>query len=203
MKIASIIAGFTLISAFAAGAPRSFLDEKLRIDETVKSWVSCHNDGHAAAFASLYDQSVIYYGSKLTIAACIAKKETLLAEHLDFVMMLSSGIHYTPYENGIVRCDFIKSVSYGNVNNESPAYLVLQKNGNVYRIIAESDRETDKKSHHPLALGSELTLEEFAAANVPPEVVPEDTGYSWWWLAAGIAVVVPTGYMIFRRRRPS
>ncbi|HYC84739.1 MAG TPA: hypothetical protein VEB86_05930, partial [Chryseosolibacter sp.] len=152
----AVIAFFYLNSAAA---------QDLKVDVTaVKELVSKWNDAHtlrsSGAFSSLYSDKVKFYGSILPSHKCISTKEDVLKKRPGFHQKLNGDLVLTGYSNGVIRCDFVKSVTINDKVTEYNAYLVVKELDGNYYIVEESDLTTDRHLNNHADLGSRVAIKD-------------------------------------------
>jgi hypothetical protein len=158
--VALLAAGFTILAilrlstsstASRNSEPRvsptsgSSSDSELDSD-TIESRVNAWNAAHASrddlAFARLYADSVLYYGSQQARDACVSSKRVFLSKNPDFRQDVI-GVIRAQEQGDHGRADFLKRVLFHGKFTDYPSYLVFKKSGAGWQIVTEGDAVTD------------------------------------------------------------
>jgi hypothetical protein len=105
-------------------------------------WNDAHQLTNDKPFASLYANTVLFYGRKQSAEACIKAKQTYLQQHPDFHQRLVGEVKVEPL-GSFARATFVKEVSVGGKSTRYPSYLVLEPQGSGFVIRVEGDEVTD------------------------------------------------------------
>jgi hypothetical protein len=126
----------------------------------VSEWNEAHTLSTVGKLSSLYSDTVDFYGSILRRRTCIGMKRTMLEKQKDFVQVLTNELVLSGYDNGAVRCDFVKKVSHNNRTVDYRSYLIVRRIDGNYLIVGESDLITDRNIKHELDLGTGVKIKE-------------------------------------------
>jgi hypothetical protein len=152
-----------LILAAGLLCENTTLAQELQVDvNAVKNLVSKWNDAHTVntvgELSSLYSGTVNFYGTSLNSAKCIAAKRAMLKEQKDFSQVITGDLFLSGYSTGLIRCDFIKTVSVNGVATDYDAYLIIERIRGKYFIVGESDLITDSKLENAPDFGKKITI---------------------------------------------
>jgi hypothetical protein len=131
-----------------------------RVRDLVSEWNKAHTINTVGNLSLLYSDTVDYYGSKLRRRTCIAMKRAFLEKQKDFVQVLTNELVLSGYDNGAIRCDFVKKVSHQNRTVDYRSYLIVKRIDGNYLIVGESDWITDRNIKHEPDLGTRVTIKE-------------------------------------------
>jgi hypothetical protein len=181
------------------------LAQELTVDvDEVKNLVSKWNDAHTIStvdnFSHLYSGTVNFYGSSLQRDRCISIKRGLLQEQKDFKQGLKGDLFLSGYSSGVIRCDFVKSVTHDSTAVEYEAYLIIERISGKYLIVGESDLTTDQNITGAPDLGKKVTIRPRKAEPVraaDPAKEKSSTGSLSGLFQLGIALVVGIVGFIF------
>ena len=112
--------------------------------DLVEAWSQAHSLDNINQFNRLFDNTVLFYGSKLSKNECLLKKRSLLDKYPDFKQIIVSDIEVKKYELEQYLCSFIKRVTIGAKITDYPSYLIFRKYENDWKIVVESDEITDR-----------------------------------------------------------
>jgi hypothetical protein len=85
-------------------------------------------------------------------------KRAMLEKQKDFVQVLSNELVLSGYQNGDIRCDFVKKISHNNKTVDYRSYLIVKRISGDYFIVGESDLITDRNIKHEPDLGTKATI---------------------------------------------
>jgi len=122
----------------------SATDESASLTKLVNDWNNAHNSKDVAVLASLYNESVDYYGRAKDKNDCIDSKLSEFKKHKDYYQQIDGDIKCEKITDTEYKCLFLKRVTYNNKTKNYPSYLVFAKQVDKWFITAESDRVTDK-----------------------------------------------------------
>lgn len=118
--------------------------DQAAIVAVVNDWTQAHNEKDLRLFSSLYADQVVFYTESYSRAQCLKAKQRLLTVTYPSFHQENQKISLRNLGAGRVRAEFIKVVHYSNQSDSYEAYLVLEKQGNDWRIIKESDLTTER-----------------------------------------------------------
>ena len=153
---------FFLAAAYLLYLPTSIAQEvginTREIEPLIIEWNDAHNSRSTESFIKVYDKKVLYYTEQLTKAKCISLKQKLFREYPDYHQQIASNIKYKPYTAGFIKCDFTKEVIKDSVLWRYPAYILVSYEKGGYKIVGESDDDTDRTLNFYLKLGDQMDI---------------------------------------------
>ncbi len=175
-----------LIIAFALLCANISHAQELTVDvDAVKTLVTKWNEAHTLNtvdnLSPLYSNTVNFYGSSLLRDRCISIKRELLEEQKDFNQELNGDLFLSGYSSGVIRCDFVKTVTRNGKAADYDAYLVIERISGKYLIVAESDLLTDQNNDFTIDLGKKVTIKQRKSdpvSNNDPVREDSNPGYS-------------------------
>jgi hypothetical protein len=140
---------YLLNSCNGCGKTKTDTDKSVKIetslDELVEVWNNANNNKDINTLKSLYDTIVHFYQYKYTVAECIKRKIEYFEKYPDFKQVIEGKIFVDSLKDGLVRINFTKATIKDNKKEERvAAYLIFIKRGEVWKIYAESDLQTDR-----------------------------------------------------------
>jgi hypothetical protein len=141
--------------------------QELRVDVVavktlVSEWNAAHSLDKLETLSSLYSDTVNFYGRSLRNRQCLSITEAALEKNEDFQQTLKNELVLSRYSNGVVRCDFVKTVSYNKNVVDYPSYLIVKQFGRRYLIVGESDLVTDRNLGNVPKLGDKIDIKNVA-----------------------------------------
>jgi hypothetical protein len=130
-----------------------------KIDLLIEEWNIIHNARTLDGFKEVYAEDLVFYGTKTNQSKAVLLKEQLFLRQPEFRQRISSDITYTVYTNGVIKADFTKEVWDDKQWKPYESYLLVGYEKNRYRIVAESDYQTDKKVGYKPKLGKAVEME--------------------------------------------
>jgi hypothetical protein len=111
-----------------------------------EEWNQAHSMENINEFYQLFDNTVLFYGSRLSREECIAKKQSLLHKYAYFKQEILEDDFAVEELDGYYeyKSTFVKRVTVNGKTTDYPSYLIFKKKNNNFVIIAESDLATDK-----------------------------------------------------------
>jgi hypothetical protein len=122
--------------------------DQTAIDNVVNEWTKIHNDHNPTELGKLYAPTVLFYCKELPNQECVKIKVTALAKWPSYKQTIVSKIEVTPYESGVLKCDFTKEVVVYGSPKDYQSYLLLKNDSGKYLITGEGDRITDNNLHY-------------------------------------------------------
>lgn len=108
-------------------------------------WNKCHNDRDPNCFASLFSSNALFYSKTLTTTNIINLKASLFDKHPNFSQVINDNtVSYYRYGDTLA-IHFVKEVETVSGKKKYPSYLLILKDRDSDKIVAESDDITDKK----------------------------------------------------------
>lgn len=117
--------------------------EKIVFEKMIFEWNKKHQLKDVFLLESLYAKNVNFYGQQLSLKDCLDRKNELMCNDQTFSQSLLGNIICTTLNNGDVLCDFNKSVKMNGKAGIYPSYLVFRKIDGEWKIVTESDKQTD------------------------------------------------------------
>lgn len=109
----------------------------------VKKWNEANNSKNISEFLNLYHDTVFYYGRILNKNQSLINKLNFFDDNSDFYQQIYGDIDIEEKSQEI-KCSFIKRVVLKSKTSDYASYLVFKKINNKWRIIKESDLNTEK-----------------------------------------------------------
>lgn len=134
--------------------------EVAAVKNLISEWNKAHTASTVQTLSLLYSETVNFYGASLDRSKCISIKRAALEKQKDFAQMISNEQVLSGYSSGVIRCDFVKTVSRNNRTVNYQAYLIVKQFGGDYFIVGESDLITDKNIKNEPDLGEKVAIKE-------------------------------------------
>ncbi len=174
--------------ATTGAAQRQQVDLNL-IKATVAVWSEAHNTRDQEALEKLYAPSLLFYTKEISRPECIQIKLNRLNSLKSYHQEITSSLVNTVYQSGIIKCDFITTVTSGSMITEHKSYLLLQKKNSTYQIVGESDLETDNKFNYQLELGNQYKLNELELGDFSKMTSSDWAAVIKWLISATVALI--------------
>jgi hypothetical protein len=195
---------FFLIIFYSTATCQGLQTEKSKIDDLVDLWKTVQNGEDLEILRDLYAAHVNYYGDIKTPGECIENVSRREGHENAVLLTIKSDIHYTTYNEGVVKCSFIKGVFFNHVMKEYPAYLVLKKINGGYKIVEEGDKFSDQKPGVKSDWGPQVPLELFLADTARYAKTPQPAVKGWLWgVVALLAIIFVSSLAFYRRAKKS
>ena len=110
----------------------------------VQDWNKAHISKDVGVFSNLFDNTVLFYGTKKDKNSCIESKLLFFKKYPDFYQQIYGDIQVDSINDTEVKCSFVKRVTVNQATTNYPSYLIFKKSENYWKIIMESDLVTDK-----------------------------------------------------------
>ena len=139
-------------------------NQKVAIDDEkgfLKNWNDALNSLENSKLATLYAESVNYYGQELSKEQVLEEKKKFFKRYPNFqqeVTVIGSIEYVDEVTSKIV---YSKKTSFGTVNLETASQLVLQRKNESWEIIAEQDVAQERQN------GEEILIEITEEAPAP------------------------------------
>jgi hypothetical protein len=127
-----------------------------QIKELVNLWNTANNTRDPQGLNSLYSDTLIFYTQNLPKQKCLALKRELFQRQPRFQQKIVTGLTFSAYTSGLLKCDFTKEVYMNGIKRQFPSYLLVRYTRRGYFIVGESDYTTDKILKYRLAIGDRL-----------------------------------------------
>lgn len=118
--------------------------DNVDISTLVNEWNNAHASKDIAILSNLYDNSILYYGTKSDKNSCIESKLSLFRKYPDYYQQIFGEIRIEKISNTEFKTSFVKRVTFNQKTNDYPSYLVFSKKQKEWRITTEGDLVTDK-----------------------------------------------------------
>ena len=143
-----------------------FSQQRLIVDTTelrklIREWNFAHEVKSVESFNSLYADSVVFYSKVRTREDVKQTKQQLFLKSPAFSQSIRSELKWNAFVPGVLRCQFRTSLTNGQKASNHDTYLIIRYDSGRYRIIGESDVQTDKKLRFRLRLGDEIPIDTF------------------------------------------
>ncbi|MDZ4809817.1 MAG: hypothetical protein SGI96_16370 [Bacteroidota bacterium] len=126
------------------------------IETLAKQWVDANNAQDIDDISFLYASSLNFYAINKDKGTCIKEKKSFFEKYPKYSISISN-LDIDFYKSGIVKCNFVKNeVWNGEPRSPLQGYLLFQKEGNSYNIIAESDQRMDSQRGYVPQLGNKV-----------------------------------------------
>lgn len=122
--------------------PTSF--DKTQLSKLVNEWNNAHINKDIEVFSNLYNDTILYYGTKKVKNACIESKLLLFKKYPDYHQQAFGEIQSEKISETEFKCSFIKRVTINKKTTEYPSYLYFSKKQNNWKITTEGDLVTDR-----------------------------------------------------------
>ena len=146
----------TLTMSFRTGWSQQIGIDTAAIKSLVHEWNFANNTRSSETFHNVYGDELLFYTQDLSEEAAVNLKQDLFEKKPGFRQNIATGITFTAYTSGVVKCDFTKEVWEQSRWRKYPSYLLISYNGNDYEIVGESDYPTDKTLGYQLSLGEPM-----------------------------------------------
>lgn len=114
------------------------------LKQLVADWNKAHQSKDVAIFSSLFNNTVLFYGSQQDKNACIENKLKFFKKNPDFYQQILGSIQIDKISENEIKCSFIKRVTVNKKNDDYPSYLIFKESDGNWKIITEGDLVTDK-----------------------------------------------------------
>jgi len=152
MKFRYLIFILLLISLAAVAQTKKAND----IEEITAKWVAANNAQDMEVLGSLYASSLNFYAINKDKATCIKEKKAFFEKYPKYSISISN-LDIDFYKSGIIRCNFVKNEVWNDeARRPQLGYLLFEKEGNNYHIIAESDNRMDTQRGYVPQLGNKV-----------------------------------------------
>lgn len=114
------------------------------LKQLVHNWNEAHESKDASVLVDLFDSSVLYYGTNQSKDSCVELKLSHFKKYPDFQQQIVGEIQVENLDDKKIKCSFLKRVTANQVAKDYPSYLIFKKTGESWKIVSESDAETDR-----------------------------------------------------------
>lgn len=123
---------------------KSFPGERAKILEVVNRWNKSLNLRDENISMSVFADEVFFYTKTLSAAECTRARINAAMSDPTWEQSIISDISLETNDDGSVMATFTKQSSGKKGKHTYPAYLILKKYGEDWKIIHESDKLTDR-----------------------------------------------------------
>lgn len=122
------------------------LEEQNELKQLSQNWIIAHSSKDIAAFSGLYDDFVLFYGTKKDKNGTLESKLKLFKKFPDLQQQIDGDIQFEKQIDGTIKSSFTKRVRVNENQKitDYPAYLIFKKSNNAWKIAVESDLQTDR-----------------------------------------------------------
>jgi ketosteroid isomerase-like protein len=113
-------------------------------EESVSTWNEAHNSKDIEVLRSLYDRSVLYYGTRLDKNSCIKDKQAFFKKYPKYRQQISGEIATEKISDTEIKCSFNKRVTFHERPGDYPSYVIFSKEKDNWKISTEGDLVTDR-----------------------------------------------------------
>lgn len=131
--------------------------QKIReIEKLTHEWAAANSNKDLDKLGSLYASSLSFYALNKDAATCLKEKRAFFEKYPNYSISIDK-LDVDFYKSGIIRCNFVKiEVWNDKPRNPQQAYLLFEKEGKSYHIIAESDNRMDEQRGSVPQLGDKV-----------------------------------------------
>ncbi|HEY0655175.1 MAG TPA: hypothetical protein VGD65_18700 [Chryseosolibacter sp.] len=151
-----LLVAMTLLST--SGMSQDLQLETREVLDVIKKWNFAVNARSYETLGQLYGDRVTYYAKDKSGANCIAAKKTLFASNPAFKQKIVTDPTFVAYTSGVVKSTFTREVFVNGQWKRVPTYLLISYEGNDYKIVGESDSETDRRAKRKPAIGEPMEI---------------------------------------------
>lgn len=117
--------------------------EQKEIVELIYQWNKLHDTAYLDGIDTFYNDVVLFYKRVFSKQNIINTKKYRIAKAKQFRQLIIGRIGIYPSDTGDYKCEFLKLVNIDNKPKVYRTYLVFKKIDDKWKIIVESDRESD------------------------------------------------------------
>jgi tetratricopeptide (TPR) repeat protein len=122
---------------------KATLLEQRELRQLSQSWSEAHSSKDATIFSNLYDNFILFYGTKMDRNSTLEAKLKLFKKYPDLYHQIYGDIQFEKQTDGTIKSSFTKRVTVTQKTTDYPAYLIFKKSNNGWKITVESDLVTD------------------------------------------------------------
>lgn len=113
-------------------------------NKLVSDWNNAHCSKDIGMLTSLYDNTILYYGTQKDKNSCIESKLSLFKKYPDYYQQIFGDIRNEKINDTEIKCSFVKRVTFNQQTKDYPSYIIFSKKTDSWKIITEGDLVTDK-----------------------------------------------------------
>ena len=117
--------------------------EQQEVINTVYHWNDAHDAINIYNLDTIYNESVLFYKKVFNKKNIIDIKQNRIKRVNSYKQRIIGRIGIYPADTGDYKCDFLKLVTIDEKPKVYHTYLIFQKINNGWKIIVESDKESD------------------------------------------------------------
>jgi hypothetical protein len=117
--------------------------EQQDIINMVYNWNDLHDSVNIYGLDSMYNNVVSFYKKTFYKKTLIETKKNRIASANTYKQRIIGRIGIYPSDTGDYKCEFLKLVTMNEVPKVYHTYLIFKKINNAWKIIVESDKESD------------------------------------------------------------
>ncbi len=119
--------------------------DEQRIAVLVAEWNIAHNTKNFSSLKAMYADEVNLYGTIYAQEEAINHKKEYFVSKKHTYQQIVGGSDIKLHSPFVAKANFIKKVASGKSTNTYMAYLMLEKSGGEWKIVAESDEQADNE----------------------------------------------------------
>lgn len=121
-------------------------EEQQQIIDIVYQWNTTHNDtGVFDNLINFYNYSVLFYKKNFSASSVVSTKKYRIKNAKNYRQLIIGRIGIYPSDTGEYKCEFLKLVTINNVAKVYHSYLIFDNINGEWKIIVESDKESDNR----------------------------------------------------------
>lgn len=117
--------------------------EQQEVIALVYEWNKLHDTTNIDLLDSFYSDNVLFYKKNFSKQNVIQTKKYRLQKAKQYRQLIIGRIGIYPSDTGDYKCEFLKLVNLDNKPKVYHTYLVFKKINDTWKIIVESDKESD------------------------------------------------------------
>lgn len=169
-----IVLLISLLFSFQSYAQKIAIDTG-KLEALLKEWNYAHNAKSIESLEKVYAADLLFYTLNLSRREGIEMKKEFFNKNPNTKQRIVNGLVFTPYARNVIKCDFKKEVYLDSEWKTFSSYLLFSQEHNVYKIIGESDNDTDVKLKYTLPLGMPVDVPVRSSASFDVEKVRDTT----------------------------
>ncbi|MCB9034295.1 MAG: hypothetical protein H6553_10690 [Chitinophagales bacterium] len=121
-------------------------EEQQQIINIVKEWNTVHNDtAYFDDLINFYNYNVLFYKKNFSANSVVATKKYRIKGAKTYRQLIIGRIGIYPSDTGEYKCEFLKMVNINNKAKVYHSYLIFDNINGEWKIIVESDKESDNR----------------------------------------------------------
>ncbi|HMU97605.1 MAG TPA: hypothetical protein PLJ37_11310 [Chitinophagales bacterium] len=117
--------------------------EQQDVINLVYSWNRAHDTNAIYGLDTIYNETVLFYKKTFSKRNIIETKKNRIKRADSYKQRIIGRIGIYPSDTGDYKCDFLKLVTIDGKPKVYHTYLVFQRFNDVWKVIVESDKESD------------------------------------------------------------